>query len=558
VVGGSARASRGAAWLGALLCLAPALATAALVARAAVDVPAFDDYDAVIDFLDRWVAAPGAGERARLLFAQHIEHRPVLLRAAALASLAAQGHVDLRALQAVGALGLGLVAAALFACFRPGAPLRERLLPFAPAALVLFHPQFWSAYLWPTCSATNFGAVAFAALAFRALAGRGRGSFALAAASATAATLSQGNGVLALPLGLVVLLDAEARARRRAWIAFSLALGAFTLVAFERPFSGWSIAPNLASPLRVAGYALHFLGGAPTFSQRGLAPVAGAALVASFGLLLARGALRRSPALLALQGFLLASALLNALVRAQQGVAAPLVQDRYRFYACAYLAATWLAWAAELAGSRRERAVVRAGLAAALAFSLASHALYRDDLLDFSRRLADGYERWWLRGDAGLFYPRFATASAMLTTGFARGVLRIPPAWLAAHAQRPREAPLPEPGPAVRFRLGALRLDADGLLADGWAQVGGSGGEPRFALVLRSAERSLVVPAHSVPYLGPAGAAPAGAAVFRSLVRRADLPPGEYRVGVLVERVDGAWLSFRGDALVVPGGATSP
>jgi hypothetical protein len=555
---GAGGAARGAAWLGALLCLAPALATAALLARAAVDVPAFDDYDAVVDFLNRWVAAPGAGARTRLLFAQHIEHRPALLRAAAAAVFAAQGHVDLRALQAFGALGLVLLAAALFASFRPGAPPRERWLPFAPAALVLFHPQFWSAYLWPTCSATNFYAVAFAALAFRALAGRGTGSFALAAASATAATFSQGNGVLALPLGLAVLGGAGARARRRAWIAFSLALGATTLLAFERPFTGWSAVSNLASPLRVAGFALHFLGGAPTFSQRGLAPVAGAALVASFGLLLARGALRRSPALLALQGFLLASALLNALVRAQQGVAAPLVQDRYRFYACAYLAATWLAWAAELAGTRREHPLVRAGVATALAFSLASHALYRGELLDLSRRLTAGYERWWLRGDGGLFYPRFAAASAMLTTGFERGVLRIPPAWLAAHAQVPREAALPEAGPAVRFRLGALRLDAGGLLAEGWAQVGGSVGEPRVALVLRSPERSLVVPTHAVPRLGPEGPAPAGGAGFRSLVRRADLPPGEYRVGVLVERADGAWLSFRGDALAVPGGVEGP
>ena len=548
------RAGCGAAWLGALVCLAPALATAELLWRAAVDVPAFDDYDAVVDFLNRWVAAPGPGARLRLLLAQHIEHRPAVLRAAAAATFAALGHVDLRALQLFGALGLVLLAAALLACFRPGEPLRERLLPFAPAALVLFHPQFWSAYLWPSCSATNFYAVAFAAIAFRALGSAGPASFALAAAAATAATLSQGNGVAALPLGLAVLTDARARARRRAWIAFSLALGAAYLAAFERPFQGWSAASNLASPLRIVGYVLHFLGAAPTFSQRGAAPIAGAALVASFAWLLARGAWRRSPALVALQAFLLVSAALNALVRVQQGVAAPLFQDRYRFYACAYLAATWLAWAAELAGARRERLVVRCALCAALAFSAASHARYRGDLQGLSRRLVAGYERWWVEGDGGLFYPRFAAASRMLATGFARGVLRIPPAWLAAHAVAPREVAPPEPGAAVRYRLDALRLDADGLLVDGWAAVGGSG-EARVSLVLRSPERTLAVPAHAVPAVA-AGLDPEsrGGSGFRSLVRRTELPPGEYRVGVLVERADGAWLSFRGDELAVPGG----
>jgi hypothetical protein len=343
-------------WLGALLCIAPALATAELLGRAVVDVPAFDDYDAIVDFLNRWVAAQGPAPRARLLFAQHIEHRPAVLRAAAAATLEALGHVDLRVLQLFGALGLLLLAGALLASFRPGAPLRERLLPFAPAALVLFHPQFWSAYLWPTCSATNFFAVAFAAVCFQALCGTSSGSFALAAAAATAATLSQGNGIAALPMGLVVLVWRRSRTRRRAWIAFSLLLGAAQIAAFERPFGAWSPLDNLASPARIArvgGYVLSFLGGAPTFSQRALAGVAGAALVASFAVLVARGAHRRSPALVALLGFLLASAGLNALVRARQGIAAPLLQDRYRFYACAYLAATWLAWAAELAGSRR-------------------------------------------------------------------------------------------------------------------------------------------------------------------------------------------------------------
>jgi len=76
------------------LCLLPALAMALLLLRAAVDVPAFDDYDAVVDFLNRWVASDSGVVRARLLFSQHIEHRPVPLRAAAVATHAAFGHAE--------------------------------------------------------------------------------------------------------------------------------------------------------------------------------------------------------------------------------------------------------------------------------------------------------------------------------------------------------------------------------------------------------------------------------------------------------------------------------
>lgn len=558
---GRVRCSR-AAWLGGLLCIAPVLATAELLGRAAVDVPAFDDYDAIVEFLNRWVAADGPVARARLLFAQHIEHRPAVLRAAAAATFTALGHVDLRVLQVFGALGLVLLAGTLLASFRPGAPLRERLLPFAPAALVLFHPQFWSAYLWPTCSAPNFFSVAFAAIAFQALCSTSSGSFALAMTAATAATFSQGNGIAVLPLGLVELVGPRSRARRRAWVAFSLLLGATQLAAFERPFDTWSAGSNLASPAyvaRVLAYVLHLIGGAPSFSQPGLAPVVGAALLASFAGLLLRGAHRRSPALVALLGFLLMSAGMNALVRAQQGVATPLLADRYRFYACAFLAASWLAWASELTGSRWERVFVAWGLCTSLAFSVASHARYRGDLLDFSRRLAVGYERWWVSGDGGLFYPGFASASRALLTGFERGVLRVPPAWFAAHGAVPQESALPEPGRSVHFRLGTLHLDADGLLVDGWAQVGGGDArDARVSLVLRSPERTLVVPTHAVPNLasgaeqGPRAAAGRG---FRSLLPRAALPPGDYRIGVLVERSDGAWMTFHGDRLAVPGGS---
>jgi hypothetical protein len=494
-----------------------------------------------------------------------VEHRPAVLRAAAAASFAALGHLDLRVLQGFGALGLVLLAAALLASFRPGAPLRERLLPFAPAALVLFHPQFWSAYLWPTCSVPNFFAVAFAAIAFHFLSRDGSASFALAMAAATAAVFSQANGIAALPLGLVALVGSRSRARWWAWVAFSLLLGATQLAAFERPSDSWNAAANLASPARVAqvcGYLLHFLGGAPTFAQRGLAPVVGAALLASFAGLLLRGAHRRSPGLVSLLGFLLVSAGMNALVRVQQGVAAPLLQDRYRFYASAFLAATWLAWSAELAGSRRERRFLAWGLCTSLAFSVVSHALYRGDLLDFSRRLEAGYERWWVSGDGGLFYPRFAEASRILLTGFQRGVLRAPTAWFAAHGAVPREAAVPEPGLAVRFGIGALHLGADGLLVDGWAQVGEADAlERRVSLVLRSPRRTLMVPTHSVPNLGSGVEMglrrPLGPG-FRSLVRRAALPPGEYRVGVLIERPDGAWLTFHDDRLAVPGGPSGP
>jgi hypothetical protein len=552
--------SRRAAIAGLLLCLAPALALAELLARAAVDVPAFDDYDALVDFLVRWVERDEAGARLRLLFAQHIEHRPAVLRAAAATAFALTGHLDLRWLQAFGALALPCLLGALFASFRPAAPARERWLPFAPAALLLLHPQYWSAYLWPTCSATNFFAVAFALLCFRALGGRTWASFAAAAAAAAAATFSQGNGVLALPLGFVALAGSASRTRRAAWLAFATALAAAYAAAFAQPFDTWSAGVNLSTPssvARTALYALNFLGSAAAFSQRGLSLAAGAALVASAALLFARGAWRRSPALAALLLFLLASAGLNALVRAQQGAAAALLQDRYRFYASTFLAASWLAWAAERAGRRGERGLVAGALAVSLAFSVASHALYRGEVLGLSQRLEAGLERWWATGDGGLFYPRFEKASRVLLRAYALGVLRPAPRLVASLGAAPAGVAFPEPGAGVSFRFEALRHDGAVFLAGGWAHAGPTARGQEVFVVLRSAERTLALPARSVPRLDVLGAGRAqharefGLSGFRLLAEAPQVPPGDYRVGILVRRGGASWLSFRGDALRV-------
>jgi hypothetical protein len=555
----TATRSHRAAIAGLLLCLAPALALAELLARAIVDVPAFDDYDAIVDFLVRWVERDEPSARLRLLFEQHVEHRPAVLRAAAAAAFAVAGHLDLRWLQILGVLALPCLLAALFASFRPDAAARGRLLPFAPAALLLLHPQYWSAFLWPTCSVANFFCVVFALVCFRALGGTSWTSYAVAAAAGAAATFSQGNGVVALPLGLVALVGSRSRARRWAWLAFAAALAAVYAAVFAPPFGGWSAGGNLATPAGVASvalYVLNFLGSAAAFSQRGLSVAAGAALLASTALLFARGALRRSPALAALLLFLLASAGMNALVRAQQGAEIPLLQDRYRFFASAFLAASWLAWAAELAGRRRERAGLAGGLAASLAFAVASHAVHRGELLDFSRRLDEGLERWWTTGDSGLFYPRFVTASRALSRAYALGVLRPSPRLVAALGAVPATVALPEPGPEASFAFEALRRDPGALVAAGWARAGPTTADQEVFLVLRSARRTLVFPARRVPRLDPPALERMDRLDFSGFRLLADarfVPPGRYRAGVLVRRAGGAWLGFRNVALLVRG-----
>ncbi|HKI87164.1 MAG TPA: hypothetical protein VKA53_10535 [Thermoanaerobaculia bacterium] len=99
--------------------LAP-LAAASLVhlwtnLRFAVDMPYWDDYDAVLDFLNRLSSTRSLGRQLGLFLSLHNEHRLVFGRLVEAATLHLTGGVDFALLNLVGQLGLYLVVALVVA-----------------------------------------------------------------------------------------------------------------------------------------------------------------------------------------------------------------------------------------------------------------------------------------------------------------------------------------------------------------------------------------------------------------------------------------------------------
>ena len=555
------RRTRTPAWklsAGLLLCALPIAAYFQLLFAATVDVPNLDDYDTAVSFLNRFVDSESVGERVRLVFEPHIEHRPAFLRTIVVASHAWLGRLDFNTLNVIGSLGLAVLVAALLCAFRRETPLAAKLLAFAPAALFLVHPQYWSALLWPTCSISNFYVAAFALLTFLALRGRSKASFAAALGFAVCAVYSQGNGFLVPPLGLLVLvLTAASKRRCRVWGGLAALLLAGYFAGYESPDAGADPLRLLGEPEQLVAYGLNLVGSAPAFSQPVLAAAAGVALVTSFAALAWRGWARRNPALFCLGLFILLSVGLNAGARAIQGAEAPLAQPRYRFYSALFLALNSLGWAETLRTTRLARRFVALSLLGAVAFSVLSFQTYRDDVFALAGRLERGLDTWWRTGGRGLAYPRLHESSAFLMTSLGKGLLRVPTRWIDEGAAVPMALDLPDPGPGVSFRLGTVFQDDEILLVDGWADTGSFARNQRVFLVLRGAEKSPVFPARSVfrpelrhepgivrRRLGHSG--------FRAIIRHRDVPPGSYRLGVLVRRGAVEYLSFRGRQVVIP------
>ncbi len=431
---GSPRAGGNAkiALLASLVLIAlPVLAYCVLLASTAVDVPYLDDYDVVLRFLLE--AGEPDGEPLRLLFAQHVEHRLVLVRAIALTMVSATGHVDFSALAWIGTLGLALLATGLFVAFRPTASLGAKCLVFAPVVLFLFQPQSWDAFFWATSSLSNLWVLPLALATLLLLSRQGPRAMAGAVLLAAVAVVAQGNGLLVLPGGLV-LLGMQHRWRAAAfWAAASLLIGGLYALDF-RPVDG---APSLLDSLQRAPtlihYALNFLGSAAGFSHPLLSPLFGGLMLCSVAALWRVGFPKQNPVLYSLLLLLVASAGLNALGRWYiSGAEYPLTAVRYRFYSSSMLALTYLCWAQWVTarigeaerGSRLaglSRVFLSLTLVGALVFSTASYARYAWKAVETSNQLRGGLQHWWSTG-RGLRHHDVRHAGSILTRAIERGL----------------------------------------------------------------------------------------------------------------------------------------
>ena len=174
-----------------------------------------------------------------------------------------------------------------------------------------------------------------------------------------------------------------------------------------------------------------------------------------------------------------------------------------------------------------------------------------------SQGLAEGFERWWVEGDGGLFYPNFRPANAGLLAGLDAGWLRLPADWLERHADWPIPRDPPAATGGVQIRLDVLAQDERALYVSGVANAGGMR-DQEVELVLRAGKRALVFPAHSVPRADLEEASPEVAASlfgtgFRALVPKQALPAGRYTLGILVRHAGRERLSYRRPPIEITG-----
>ncbi len=323
----------------ALLLLGLPLLTALVgLAKTSVNIPLTDDYDAITDFLYRYVHIHGFFARVGwVLTAQHNEHKLMLLNAVVALQYHLIGHANYRALQLLGDLSVPATLWLLWLL------LARQQRPFHQAIWIILVPSylFLSLCYYETVNWANteiqeltFIPLAIACVLFFTSSSRRATLWGTLFLILSIASFVSG---FFLAIALLILLTCQ----RRWGPLFAVAGTALGMAALYSV--NYKTLPHQPLSHHLGGlvvYSLAFLGG--ILSTVPASTVLGAVLVAGFIFLLTRGWIRLSPDTFCIALLCLVTAAAVAPARYSEGVQTAMT-SRYRMYPLILLSAEYLA-----------------------------------------------------------------------------------------------------------------------------------------------------------------------------------------------------------------------
>ncbi len=379
------RRLRSKALLPALLVIFPAILFYAILFREAVNIPYQDDYDDLLDFLNRIAELKGfTAKTSYFLAAQSNEYKLFFAHGLAWLQLELFGHVDIRVLCALGNGFILLLGLLLWKMFLPDRKdLTSRLAFFIPVSWLLFQLEYAGTLDWAMPSLQNLPVVFFSLGAIYFLVRPTRWAFFGALVFLILAIASSGNGFLVIPIGVLILALAHQYARIASWLMVSA--GCIAAYAYQYNVMSSQSRPDhsvFSTIIRTRPhYALAFIGSAGGFVPA--APILHAKVFFCFflGLVLClffvylawRGYIRRNPLVAYCALFLLLTAAAVAGLRSDFGIGQSL-SSRYRIYSALFLIFAWFAIVEEFLQHRtaplERNRILLGAIAAAVLFSL--------------------------------------------------------------------------------------------------------------------------------------------------------------------------------------------
>lgn len=330
------------------------------VYRFALDVPFWDDYDAVLLSLS---TLHESGDWLRYLLKPHNEHVIFWVRLAAWLQVLVQGEVNFRQLIMLGngfivglfALWWLIIVQSLRGATSDTLPLAYRQAGIAlVSALLLFTIAYWESNLWAMAALSNFPVLFFAIAAFLVYhRNDSTACFLGAALLCVCAALGQANGLFAfVVIGLHLVLARQWR-RVLLWAAFSVA--AFAAYIALRQWTPIHAVRYPASLLEIGLFFVRFVGSFIPHLYGALA--LGLAILALLGTAYALRRRELTPVLQSVVLFLLITAAITAYSRVSAWAEGAMA-SRYAINALLLMLAVLCAYAHSLSASKQRLAAV--------------------------------------------------------------------------------------------------------------------------------------------------------------------------------------------------------
>jgi hypothetical protein len=196
-----------------------------------INIPKWDDH-ALRNFLVNFNVADSWGERFRLLFAQHNEHRIVYDRLVALLLYGLTGEINFVGLMAVGSLSLLGILLVFHRIIRVSGLAQAVFLPL-PFLLLTF--QHHENTLWGMASLQNFSVVFFTLSSLVCLAQGTKRLFGWAIFWALLALITSGNGTLIWFVGAGILVLQKEGRRLGIWATVAAGVLGFYFFDYQKP-----------------------------------------------------------------------------------------------------------------------------------------------------------------------------------------------------------------------------------------------------------------------------------------------------------------------------------
>ncbi len=284
-------------WVTFLLLVAPIVFFYFISIKYTVNIPWFDDFESISNFLLNWVHADSISGKIESLIRPHNEHRVLTARLLVLVQYWVSGHTNFRALTFLGNLSVFGILAVIAVNFRRSNRNLVWLLPTVP---FLFNLQYY-AMTTMTIMSMQYQMVIF--LSFLSLYFLSKGTKVALMISLLIAILdsfSMGNGMMVWPSGVILLLFRFQRSTFVIWCISAI----FSIFFY---FHGHDFVQGndeafgyiLANPVKVLVGSLAMLGGifdiVPpiSFSKRMVIPVIAGFTITVFLLLIVSLALIR-------------------------------------------------------------------------------------------------------------------------------------------------------------------------------------------------------------------------------------------------------------------------